>query len=83
MRFRPAISPTLFEEDWLPVRDCHVPLTVSFLSCHAWLTENKVSVNGTGQGLLGVGRSIITLQSKEEWFETSNYSDVITGQDEI
>ena len=58
MRFRPAISPTLFEDDWLPVRDCHVPLTVSFLSCHALLTENKVSVNGTGQDFMVWGEAL-------------------------
>lgn len=58
VRFRPAISPTLFEEDWLPVRDCHVPLTVSFLSCHALLTENKVSVNRTGHGFMVWGEAL-------------------------
>ena len=59
VRFRTAISPTLFEDDWLPVRDCHVPLTVSFLSCHALLTENKDTANRTGQGFMVWGEALL------------------------
>ena len=73
VRFRPAISPTLFEEDWLPVRDCHVPLTVSFLSCHALLTENKVSVNRTGLGFMVWGEALShqyeNSRSSIKWFD--------------
>ena len=38
---------------WLPI-----PVTVSFLSCHALLTENKDSVNGTGVGFMVWGEAL-------------------------
>lgn len=38
---------------WLPI-----PVTVSFLSCHALLTENKDSVNGTGIGFMVWGKAL-------------------------
>ena len=47
VRFRPAISPTLFEDDRLPFRIAP-PCDSVFSFNHALLTERKDSVNGTG-----------------------------------
>ena len=62
VRFRPAISPTLFEDDQLPFRDCPSRDSV-FSFNHALLTENKDSVNGTGLGFMVWGEALKALWS--------------------
>ena len=57
VRFRPAISPTLFEDD----RHLFViasPCNSVFSFNHALLTENKDSVNGTGLGFMVWGEAL-------------------------
>ena len=46
-------------------------IEMSFLSCHALLTENKVSVNRTGLGFMVWGKALLLLAIEE--YEISYY----------
>ena len=66
MGLKPNSRKAIFPTKWCTVSKnrvsefspCDLTDPVSFLSCHALLTENKDSVNGTGIGFMVWGEAL-------------------------